>query len=180
MSVTNSVTTNTTSLSLFDQALAHSILHMSTGWHLILIGHHCSAGVWSPRQKCLNSACETWACPQGHFSLGGESKTDKHKQQEFQFWPRPSGVMPLWRTHQTGSPVCLAPVGPDPIPDRSQEKLASTSSNAPPFQPVNKLGEVGPVYVPTLMLPLTGQSWVTASRLFLFLIILWLWLAWEI
>lgn len=54
------------------------------------------------RQQCLSPGCETWAHPQGHFSLGGESKTDKHKQ-EFQLWPRPSGVMPRRRTHQTGS-----------------------------------------------------------------------------
>lgn len=130
-SVTKPVTTNAASLSLFDQTLAHSVLHMSAGWHMILIGHYCGEGVWSPRQKCLNSACETWAGPQGHFSLGGESKTDKHKQQEFQFWPGPSGTIPPWRTHQTGLSVSLAPVRPDLIPDRSWEKLTPLHQTHP-------------------------------------------------
>jgi len=94
MSMTKAVTTNTIFLSMFGQALAHSILHVSAGWHLILIGYYRSEGVWSPRQKCLNSSCETWAYPRGHFSLGGDSKTDKHKQQELQFCPMPSGDKP--------------------------------------------------------------------------------------
>lgn len=78
-------------------------------------------------RSCLNCACETGARPQGHFSLGGESKPDKHKQ-EFQLWPRPSGVMPLWRTHQTGS---FSPCGPDPIPDRSQRSLLHFIKHTP-------------------------------------------------
>lgn len=122
-SVTKAVTTDSASRTLFDQTLAHSILHMSAHWHLILIGHYWGKSASSTRHKCLNSVCETWPCPEGSFSLGGELKTDKHKQQGFQFWP-------LWRAHQTGSPVFLPPVGPNPIPDRSRDELTPLQKNS--------------------------------------------------
>lgn len=112
------------------------------------------------RQKCLNSGCETWARPQGHFSLGGESKTDQHKQQEFQFWPRPKGVMPLWQTHQTGSPVCLAPVGLDPIPDRSWEKLTPLHQTHPHSSLSTNWVNGDRFVFPHKRLTLTGQSCV--------------------
>ncbi len=41
-------------------------------------------------------------------------------------WQTQTTRVPVWaqrRTHQTGFPDCLAPVGPDSIPDRSREKL---------------------------------------------------------
>lgn len=39
-------------------------------------------------------------------------------------------VLALWRAHQTGSPVFLPPVGPNPIPDRSRDELTPLQKNS--------------------------------------------------
>lgn len=54
--------------------------------------HYCGEGVWSPRQKCLNSHCETWAHQRGHFSLGGGNQKLTNTNKSSSFWL--SGITP--------------------------------------------------------------------------------------
>lgn len=137
---------------------------------------------WPLLQRgCLVSRAEVFkfclwnlSWPAGSFLPGwGIKKLTNTNNKSSSFGPGRRRHAPTADTSNRISPGCLAPVGPDPIPDRSREKLTPHHQTHPPFQPVNRPSDPGSVCVPTYMLTLAGQSCVNRNRLTLFLIICW-------